>query len=199
MPSNGNINRSDSFGKRGMIVANWKESIRRMAQSGVAKSKEVAEVTRLNMELSGHQQKLREQHSRLGEYLLAHPELLPGEDETVSQIQQAAAECRENIARCNQQIMDIRSLNLCPRCGAEVSRASRFCDKCGMELERPALNSPAVPAEASAQEEAVPPAEAEEAPEPSAPAFCPQCGAQAEAGTLFCGECGARLEEAQPS
>ena len=35
-----------------MIVANWKESISRMAQSAVAKSKEVAEVTRLNMELS---------------------------------------------------------------------------------------------------------------------------------------------------
>ena len=166
----------------------------RMAQNAVAKSKEVAEVTRLNVEIGSLQQRVREQCGRLGEYLMAHPELLPEGDETIRQILQAAAECQAKIAQDNQQILEIRNINLCPRCGAEVSRASRFCDKCGAVLERPVIAVPGqeVPAqpEPAAQPEPVQAASAEPVQR-----FCAQCGSPVEEGALFCGECGARQDE----
>lgn len=169
-------------------MATWRESVSRMAQNAVAKSKEMAEVTRLNVEIGSLQQRVREQCGRLGEYLMAHPELLPEGDETIRQILQAAAECQAKIAQDNQLILEIRNINLCPRCGAEVSRASRFCDKCGAVLERPVIAAPGQ--EVPAQPEQVPTAPAEPVQR-----FCAQCGSPVEEGALFCGECGARQDE----
>lgn len=151
-------------------MASWKENMSRMAQSAVAKSKEMAEITRLNMEISNLEQKLRENYSKLGEYIIDNPALLAGgDDAVVVQICQAVAEIREKLEQDRQQILDIRNVNVCTNCGAEVSRASKFCDRCGTVMDRSALQQSARP-------------------------VCPECGAEIDDEAAFCGNCGAKLK-----
>ena len=60
-------------------MAGWKESVGRFAQNAVSKSKEMAEITRLNMEISNQEQRLRELYGQLGQYLVENPDLVPAD------------------------------------------------------------------------------------------------------------------------
>lgn len=150
-------------------MAGWKESMSRFAQSAVSKSKEMAEVTRLNMEISNLEQRIRERQQTLGAYLLEHPEMLPHDDATVDNILRDVSLARENIARDQELVLEVRNINICPQCGAEVSRTSKFCNACGAPIDRSMLETPA------------------------AANLCPQCGTPLENGAAFCGNCGAKL------
>lgn len=154
-------------------MASWKENMSRMAQSAMQKSKEMAEVTKLNLEISNCEQRSREIYIQLGEYLSQHPELLPAGDETVQQCMAGLAEQQEKLEQTRQAILEVKNINICPGCGAEVSRSSRFCDRCGTEMvQRPA----AVQAEPVQR-------------------VCSQCGEPLDSGALFCGNCGAKQEQ----
>lgn len=152
-------------------MASWKESMSRMAQNAVMKSKEMAEITRLNVEISNTEQKVREIYVQLGEYLTQHPELLPLQDETVQGFHKSLLEAQESLAAAKQALLDVKNINICPGCGAEVSRSSKFCDRCGTAIDHSILEN--------ANKECT----------------CPQCGAPVEASSLFCGNCGAKLGE----
>lgn len=152
-------------------MASWKENMSRMAQNAMAKSKEMAEITRLNMEISNLEQKLRENYIKLGEYVIGNPAILAGvEDETITQICQTVAEIKEKLAQDQQQILDIRNVNICSNCGAEVSRTSKFCDRCGTAMDRSVLEQSAQP-------------------------VCPNCGEIIDANAAFCGNCGTKLKD----
>lgn len=150
----------------------WTDSINRFTQSAVMKSKEMAEISRLNLEISRGEQRVRDVCLQLGQYLMRHPELLPTQDETVLEFQRSLAEAQDKLAQSQQTLMSVKNVAVCPGCGAQVSRTSRFCDRCGAPIDRPAQ---------------------EELP---AGTVCRQCGGALEAGALFCGNCGARQEPA---
>lgn len=153
-------------------MASWGEKMGRMAQNAVAKSKEMAEITRLNVEISNLEQSLRDNYIQLGQYVLSHPDLIAAEDETVVQIRQSVTDLQAKVEQDRQTICDLRNVNICSNCGAEVSRSSKFCDKCGTAMDRPVLTN--------RQEENH---------------VCPSCGAEVENGAAFCGSCGAKLEK----
>ncbi len=152
-------------------MASWKENMSRLAQNAMMKSKEMAETTRLNVELSNTEQKIREIYCQLGEYLMQHRELLPMADETVQSLHASLLESQEKLEKVKQTLLDIKNTNICPGCGAEVSRSSKFCDRCGTAIDRSSLES------------------AEKGP------VCPQCGSPVEASALFCENCGAKLAQ----
>ena len=47
------------------------------------------------------------------------------------------ADAMEKIAKCEQQIRDIKNENTCPSCGATISKDVLFCPNCGIKIERP--------------------------------------------------------------
>lgn len=157
-------------------MASWRDSVNRLAQSAVTKGREMAEITRLNVEISGLEQRIRELYANLGEYLVQHEELLPASDETVGELLGSLRELREKLERTHRQLLEVKQCGICPGCGAEVSLGARFCDRCG------------TPAGGSSTEEDT----AQEARQ----ILCASCGAAMEPGVLFCENCGARLEAA---
>ena len=50
---------------------------------------------------------------------------------------QIIADAMEKIAKCEQQIRDIKNENTCPSCGATISKDVLFCPNCGTKIERP--------------------------------------------------------------
>ena len=154
-------------------MASWKEKVGNFAQSAVAKSKEVAETTRLSVEISSLENKLKENWTKLGEYLLGNLELLPTDDEFVADIVAAVSELNAKIEQNRQQIAAIKNANVCPNCGADVGATSKFCASCGTAIERTPAQQP------------------EAAPAP----LCPDCGEPLAADAVFCVNCGKKLSE----
>ena len=141
----------------------WGDKFNQITKSAVSKSKEMAEITRLNMEISNNEQKLKELAVQVGMSVVDRKLLA----ELTVQIETL----HEAITKNQSLIQEIRNINICANCGAEVSRTSKFCDKCGNPMDRSAL-------EASAA---------------SAVPVCPECGEQLEPGALFCTNCGTKL------
>jgi len=153
-------------------MASWKEKVGNFAQNAVAKSKEVAETTRLTVEINSLEGKRKEQYTKLGEYILGNPELLPTGSEFVDEIVAAVSELNAKIEQNRQQIATIKSANTCPNCGADVGATSKFCASCGTPIER-----------AAAQ------------PEAEVVSVCPDCGEPLAADAVFCVNCGKKLNE----
>ena len=150
-------------------MADWKASVSRFAQNAVTKSKEMAETTRLNLEISNAEQKIKNTHLELGKYIAEHPELVNIQEETVAAHLQTIADTKAEIEKLNATLLDIRNVNICSSCGAEVSRNSKFCGKCGNAMDRSVLETHA------------------------ATKTCPQCGEPLEEGMSFCANCGTKL------
>lgn len=144
----------------------WSEKINQITKTAVTKSKEVAEITKLNMEINTAEQKIRELAAQIG--LIVADQKLLAEHEPVAALTAQIEALRETVAKAQGTIRGIKNLDVCPSCGAQVSRTSRFCDKCGHPMERSE------------------PAQAEDA-------VCPACGAPLEPEAAFCSNCGAKV------
>ena len=147
----------------------WGDKLNQITKSAVSKSKEVAEITRLNMEISSNEQKIKELAAQIG-MIVAEQQLLP-ENEEIAGAADKIRSLQEAVARNKATIQEIRNINICPNCGAEVSRSSNFCDKCGSPMNRSVLETSAA----------------------SVKPVCPNCGEQMEPGTQFCTNCGTKL------
>lgn len=152
-------------------MAGWGEKLNKMTQTAISKSKEMAEVTKLNMEINSFNQNIKEIYNKVGEYVLTNG--LLADDTAVAEFAEQVAAIKANIAANQEKLLEVKNIYVCPGCGAEVPRTSKFCDKCGKEMPK------------------VTEAEAEAAP---APTVCKSCGTQLEAGALFCGNCGTKQE-----
>jgi len=149
----------------------WGDKFNQMTKSAISKSKEMAEITRLNMEISNYEQKIKELATQIGMSIVER-ELLT-DDEQIAEAATQIKKLQESIAKNQTTIRDIRNINICANCGAEVSRTSKFCDKCGSPMDRTVLETSAA----------------------SAVPTCPACGEKLESGALFCTNCGAKLSE----
>ena len=58
----------------------WGDKLNQITKSAVSKSKEVAEITRLNMEISSNEQKIKELAAQIG-MIVAEQQLLPENEE----------------------------------------------------------------------------------------------------------------------
>ncbi len=150
-------------------MAGWKESVGRFAQNAVSKSKEMAEITRLNMEISNQEQRLRELYGQLGQYLVENSDLVLADRQDAQALLQEVAQVKAGIEASKATLLEVRNVNICPGCGAEVSRSSKFCPSCGAQMDRSVMER------------------LNQAP------VCPSCGAELEPGAAFCGNCGAKL------
>ncbi len=150
-------------------MAKWGEKFSRATQAAISKSKEMAEVTRLNVEISTYTQNMKELYTQVGEYVIKEG-LLP-EDEEVANKRKEIETLQVSIQLDTDKVNEIRNINICSVCGSEVSRSSKFCDRCGAEMNRDILLG-------ITENENV----------------CKNCGALLVEGAVFCGNCGSKQE-----
>ena len=142
-----------------------------VARSVSEKSKESAEVTRLNGDLHAAEAALERLYSRYGKACYA---LQAGEGSRA-----AAEELALRIRAARLQVDELtaqrdaaREMKRCLSCGAVHPAQARFCSACGKRLPEEAPK-----------------------PEPVEPGeYCPNCGAQRENGEERCPICGAPFE-----
>ena len=98
----------------------------------VQKAKDLSDVARLNAAISEEENKIRELYYQIGKlYSAMH---MQDAEPAFADLVAAVAEANNKIVCCKQQILDIKGVISCPRCGAEVAVGSAFCSACGSPI-----------------------------------------------------------------
>lgn len=113
-------------------MASWSEKLNQMTQSAISKSKEVAGVTKLNVEIGTLNQNLKSIYTEVGCYVMEKG--LLKDDDSVAAWASKAAGLKADIDMYTSRIRDLKNVSICPGCGAEVPRTSKFCGKCGAAI-----------------------------------------------------------------
>lgn len=145
----------DDFGKK----------VTDVSQKAVQKTQEISEVSRVNSSISQNENKINNVYYQIGKLFVSiygndcKPEFA-GMVATIAELEQ------QNITY-RKQIQDIRGIQHCEKCGAEVFKGVAFCSFCGAAM--PKIDKQV------ASDNCV---------------KCSDCGAMVKKGMRFCTACG---------
>lgn len=139
-------------------------------QDAIAKTKDFADITKLNSNISDEQNRINSTYTQLGKlYYEIHKDDC---EEALSLLVSSINDSMNKIKELQQQIIDIKGIVKCANCGAEVDKSAAFCASCGT----------AIPKEAVVEETQV-----------LEDKTCPSCGTVIVGDSVFCGNCGTKL------
>lgn len=178
----------------------------------IQKAQELSETTKLNSLISDEEKKVNNAYYQIGKLYVS---LHSGDgDEAFAGMIAGIFEAEQRISAYRAQLQDIKGVQRCEKCGAEVTRGVAFCSACGAPMPRAETGVPedCVRCEncgtmvkremrfcTSCGKSMVMPAISEtakstETEENADKKLCPSCGAKIEADTTFCTECGTKIE-----
>ena len=174
-------------------------AISQAGQNVVQKTKDTAEVVRLNGAIADEERRIQTLYTEIGKrYCELHTEDC---DSALAESVLAVNEATAKIAQYRDQVMTLRGMIYCPACHGEMPAIAPTCPHCG------AVNA-AAPQPACRCKNCGQPLDADtafctncgtkvEAPAP-APA-CANCGQPLAEGMLFCSQCGTKVEPPAPA
>lgn len=145
------------------IFGNLGRKISDAGQTVAQQTKDMAETTKLNGQISALEKKLNELFLTFGRTCYEQQK-----DDASSENREALDEIGgiyDQIQSLNERIKQIKGFEKCPRCGADVPNDALFCSNCGLKIERAQ----------SVQRRQM---------------FCLNCGAKLADGARFCVVCG---------
>lgn len=133
------------------------------------KAQELSETTKLNSMISEEEKKIDNTYYQIGKlYVSVHGKDAGAE---FAGMVAAVADSVQKISTYRKQIQDLRGVQRCEKCGAEVARGAAFCSSCGTPMPKV------------------------EAPVPEDSVRCENCGALIKSGMRFCTSCGKPLPQ----
>lgn len=134
-----------------------------VGQGTIQKTKNMADVAKLNSVISEEEQKIKNACEQIGRVYVQKYRQNPDPD--LEQYVRAIVLSEQKIAESNHSIQELKGMVACTKCGAMVDKDSAFCPACGNAM--PVREKPIVAA-----------------------AFCTSCGAAVVPGQKFCVSCG---------
>lgn len=113
-------------------MANWSDKVSQMTQNAISKSKEMAGIAKLNVEISSLNQEIKNIQLQAGAYVLENGFLTA--NPYIAEWQEKVGSLKAEIEEKNEKIMELKNVVICRGCGKEVSRNNRFCENCGTEI-----------------------------------------------------------------
>lgn len=176
------------------------------------KVQELSETTRLNSLISDEEKKVNNTYYQIGKlYVSLHGEAC--EEEFAGMIA-SIFESEQKISNYRMQIQDLKKVQRCEKCGAEVARGVAFCSSCGAPMPKaePAVKDDCMTCKScgavvkrgmrfctscgkpmSATPVAQLVSDTTEIEKTAPEKTCPSCGAKTTEDVAFCTECGAKL------
>ncbi len=151
----------DSIGKK----------ISQTGQAAVQKTKQMADVAKLNSDISDEEKKTTNIYYQIGQLYVSLHKDNPESDFEV--LFEQLNESQAKIENLKQQIQDIKGVKRCTTCGAEIPNNATFCSSCGAAI---------------IQQKAVDAANLIK---------CTNCGKMIEKGMKFCTFCGSEVVSQQ--
>lgn len=149
---------------------------KKISDAGQGASQQVknfAEITRLNSTISDKEKRIAQLFAEIGQaYYEKHKNDSHAESyERIAEISNLNAE----IQRCREEIKQIKGVEKCPNCGADVPLNAAFCNACGTRVPQTEKTKNAAA--------------------PGTTNTCPICRKPVAAGNLYCNVCGAKIEQ----
>lgn len=151
-------------------MASWADKLSKLTQSAVNKSKYMAEVTRINIEISNYESTRKQLYGEIGQYVVENGLLQDNAD--IQDKLARIAEVQGRIDASKELVENMRKANVCPNCGNQLDPDVNFCPKCGASRTPVPTQTQAAPAQPKI--------------------VCPNCGAELESDEAFCPNCGQR-------
>ena len=151
------------------LFDDFSKKVGSFAQTTVQKSKELAEITKINFQISGEEDKIKKTYIEIGKIYF--------EENAASATGRTAELCNQINASMDvikdlrEKINEAKNIVLCPNCGKEVDNSNKFCNGCGAKM--PVVESAAEVADENK-------------------ATCKACGADMQEGSPFCQNCGTK-------
>jgi len=152
------------------------DKLTKTTQDMVKGTKDITEVARLNSLIAEEKKQRVGFYQQIGK-LYFDMQVEAADPETpIGKFCLNVNAANERIAKYNAAIRQIKGLNKCPSCGAEVPVNIAFCGVCGTKVEVETLT--------------------ETKPE-AVKKFCENCGAELAEGVAFCTSCGQKQENTE--
>ena len=140
-------------------------------ESAVQKTKDMTDIARINSLISDEEKKINGVYSQLGKfYATVHAN---DYESQFAGMMIAIKEAEMNINLYKKQIMDIKGVTTCEKCGSEVPKTVLFCNVCGSQMPKTEFN------------------------DFSNSSRCTSCGQMVSKDMRFCTSCGKPMATAQ--
>lgn len=182
-------------------------------QKTLQKTKEMSETVRINSLISEEEKKINNNYTQIG--ILFVDKYEKKCDEQFQKIVENIFESKQKICQYQTQIQNIKGVQRCDKCGAEVQRGSAFCNTCGAEMPKSksvSINdmlqctncgaivkkemsfctncgNPMAQSHTNKEMDSI--TEEKELEK----RICEKCGVQIEGNSVFCTVCGVKLED----
>ncbi len=113
------------------VFENITRKVSDTAKAAAKKSGELVEVTKLNMNISAEEDKIRKAYSDIGKIVYNAYSKGAEVGEEYKALCQAIKAYEEVIAETRQKILDLKNLKVCTGCGTDLEQDILFCPKCG--------------------------------------------------------------------
>ena len=149
------------------------KTVTEASQKTIAKTKELTDTSRLNSLISEEEKKITNLYYQIGKlYVSIHRE---DNEEDFGGMIKSLSDAELKVESYKKQIQDIKGVQRCEKCGAEVPRGVAFCSSCGTAMPKT------------------------ESVVPNDYVKCRSCGATVKKGMRFCTSCGKPMEETNSS
>lgn len=99
------------------------------------KTKQAGTIAKLNAKIISSEHSISESYTILGKYY--YDTYKDNPDEAIAETVNAVTAAVETIAELKSELLAIKGLLKCQKCGGECPFEDKFCGKCGAELEKP--------------------------------------------------------------
>ncbi len=143
-------------------------SISGVSQKAISKGKGVAEITKINSELSEEEKILKRNYIEIGKLYCS----LHGDDNNpeFADMVNAVKTAEQRVKKLKERVLEIKKVSVCEKCGAEIPTDAVFCNRCG-EKREPKITQTT-----------------------STGVVCSKCGRNLTEGTRFCTSCGTPVQ-----
>jgi len=142
------------------------KKITKTTQSAIKGTKDLADISRLNSQISDEQKLLNSFFMQIGKKY--YEMFSDSADENFSSLCASITECMSRITNLRSEIQTIKGIKRCAGCGAELPVTTTFCGTCGYDTRKAS--------EAGNQ-----------------PGKCPNCNRDLGGNLPFCTDCGQKL------
>ncbi|MBQ7717802.1 MAG: zinc ribbon domain-containing protein [Clostridia bacterium] len=116
------------------VITSIKETLGKAIKTGVDKSNEIVEITKLKFALSDIESDISKLMRDIGESVYEAYKENKEPDEEINANCALIAEKYEQAEEMRAKINELKKLTQCPKCGCAMDKDAQFCSKCGEKL-----------------------------------------------------------------